>query len=527
MKKLILKKTLCILFCCFILGTGFGQIDSSPASDLCNDYHPNQLIIEIDNSPSTTDIIKGTDAFTDLGGVSIDFFGEANVFELYLVEFDFDSSESYFSSLEDAQAFYECGEGIIESVSGILRYKVVKSDLNYYLATDDPDLSNLSTEYDLQDYIPYDNCLEPYIGLPTIPSCNSIKVAAVDSGCEGGTPFDSQVLFDEGYDFVDNDPFAYDENGHGTRVLSVVAGETNNNASDINYIPVRVLDDVGEGDLWTFFKGLNYALDHAELIVISLEAIICEEDICTRVYDLFLDKAENKDRLIVGAAGNSQLSIDPGDHYCIPGSGQGDNLIVVGGSSCFQDIADFSNYGSINVDLFAPSEQILVYPPTLATGTSFAAPQIASVAAIAGLTSLEFNPTNVKATIMNNIIDRDWTPYCVTGGTFDYNADFGTCPASNRAEEVDEEETILSDFSINTYFAENSLAVTIKSPTEQNANLQIMHLSGFVLAEEDILLSRGNNENQIDIPPLPTGVYLVSFKASNGIHLLKKVLKNN
>jgi Subtilisin-like serine proteases len=527
MRNIILRNVLCILLCYFSLGTGFSQLSTPPISGICNDYHPNQLIIEIDKSPPSGNIVTGTAAFTDFGGIPVDFLSEGNTFDLYLVEFDFNLPKSFFKSIEDAQAFYECGEGIIESVSGIKRVRIRGSDFNYTLSIDDPNLSNLGTEYDLQNYIPYDNCLESYLGLPSIPTCNNITVAAVDSGCEVGTPFDGQVLFGEGYDFVDNDPFAYDENGHGTRVLSVVAGETNNNASAINYIPVRVLDDEGEGDLWTFFKGLNFAIDQAEIIVVSLEATICEEDLCIRVYDLFLDKAASENRLIVGAAGNSQLSIDPGGNYFIPGSGQGENLIVVGGSSCFQNPADFSNYGSINVDLFAPSEQISVYPPALATGTSFAAPQIASVAAIAGLTSPAFNPTNIKSFIMDNVIDRDWNQYCVTGGTFNYDTDFDSSCSADLRNKESKEKILLPDVSMNTYFSENNLAVSIKSSIEQNANLQIIHLSGAVLAEEDILLTSGNNENHIDIPPLPTGIYLVSLKAENGIHLLKKALKNN
>lgn len=523
MKKIIVKHTLYVLLCCFSIGTGFSQMVTSPPVD-CNGYDPNQLIIQIDKTPPSGNNVTGTTAFTSLGGVAVGSITESSGNNLYLVAFDFRSPRRHFNNIEEAHDFYECGEGIIESVSGIKRVKVRGSDFNYQLSVNTSDSPTVG--YNLQNYTPYGNCQEPYIGLPSIASCNSLTIATIDSGCEQGTPFDNQVLFDEGYDFVENDLLAYDENGHGTKVLSVVAGETYNNASDINYIPVRVLDEHGEGDLWTFFKGLDFAIAQAELIIISLEAIMCEDDLCTNVYESLLFQARDKNRLIVAAAGNTGLLIDPGHNYCIPGSGRGDNLIVVGGSSCFQGPAGFTNYGPLNVDISAPSENILVYPSALATGTSFAAPQIASVAAIAALTSPKFKPLNIKHFILDNFIDRNWTNHSVTGGTFDYTTLFNVCPGNTRSEEADE-DLILPDFSMHTYFSENNLTLSINSPTEHSANVQIVYLSGAVLAEQPILLTPGSNEHQINTTQLPLGVYLVSVSLDNGRYLWKKVIKSN
>jgi len=521
MKKIIVKQTLCLLLCCCSIGIGFSQ--SPPTPIICNDYHSKQLIIQIDKTPPTGNKITGTAAFTSLGGVSRQSFGGGpNQDEVHLVEFDFRASDKYFNSIEEAHDFYECGEGLIESVSGIKKVKVNGSDYNYDLSIN---ASNIPfPTYDLQNYSPY-NCPEPYIPLPTIDACNNLIVATLDSGCETQTPFGSQVLFNEGYDFVDNDPIAEDLNGHGTKVLSVVAGATNNNAMNISYIPIRVLDENGEGDLWTFFKGLAFAINRADIIVASLEALICDEDLCTTVFESFLARADAGNRLIVAAAGNSGALIDPGENYCIPASGQANNLITVGGSACFESPTDFSNYGPTNVDIFAPCQQISVYPPSLATGTSFAAPQIAAVAAIAGLTNPDFNAANVKTFILNNIIDRDWAAYCVTGGTFDYSSVFDTCPAGNRNGDT-EEEMVLPDFSMNPYFSANNLNLSIHSPAEHTAKLQMMGLSGAILAEEDILLAPGKNEHQINTTELPVGLYLISLRTDNGKHLWNKVIKH-
>ena len=57
-----------------------------------------------------------------------------------------------------------------------------------------------------------------------------------------------------GYDFVENDRFPHDENGHGTHVASTIGESTHNDrgvtglAYGAKIMPIRVLDAHGEGD---------------------------------------------------------------------------------------------------------------------------------------------------------------------------------------------------------------------------------------------------------------------------------------
>jgi serine protease len=84
--------------------------------------------------------------------------------------------------------------------------------------------------------------------------------------------------FVRGYDFVDDDPYALDANGHGTHVAGTIAEATNNGigATGVAYgariMPVRTLDASGDGDAVTISRGIRYAVDHhADVINMSLE----------------------------------------------------------------------------------------------------------------------------------------------------------------------------------------------------------------------------------------------------------------
>jgi serine protease len=84
--------------------------------------------------------------------------------------------------------------------------------------------------------------------------------------------------FVRGYDFVDDDPYPLDPNGHGTHVAGTIAEGTNNRigATGIAYgariMPVRTLDASGAGDAVTITRGIRYAVAHrADVINLSLE----------------------------------------------------------------------------------------------------------------------------------------------------------------------------------------------------------------------------------------------------------------
>jgi serine protease len=84
--------------------------------------------------------------------------------------------------------------------------------------------------------------------------------------------------FVRGYDFIQNDRYPVDLNGHGTHVAGTIAAATNNGVgtAGIAYgsriMPVRTLDAYGSGDAVTITRGIRYAVrHHADVINLSLE----------------------------------------------------------------------------------------------------------------------------------------------------------------------------------------------------------------------------------------------------------------
>lgn len=237
-----------------------------------------------------------------------------------------------------------------------------------------------------------------------------------------------ETLGDDLYDI--NDKFYGNNNvigdkdleKHGTHVAGIVAASRNNNkgakgvANTVKIMTVRIVPDGDEHDK-DVALGIRYAVDNgAKIINTSFGKRYSPNK--EWVFEA-IEYAAKKDVLIVNAAGNDGKDIDIRETY--PNDSKdlktefADNVITIGASSLYYDeelVASFSNYGKINVDVFAPGVDIYStvpkneYEPL--SGTSMAAPSTSGVAALIRAYYPALTAKQVKYILMNSGVKVDF-----------------------------------------------------------------------------------------------------------------------
>lgn len=206
------------------------------------------------------------------------------------------------------------------------------------------------------------------------------------------------------------------EEAHGTHVSGIIAAVRNNGigmngvANNVKIMAVRTVPDGDEYDK-DVALAIRYAVDNgAKVINTSFGKSYSPNK--EWVFEAIKYAAE-KDVLIVNAAGNDAKNIDvkktfPNDSKDLKTEFV-DNVITIGAmSSDYNENlpADFTNYGKINVDIFAPGVQIYSTVPEneyeYFNGTSMAAPATAGVAALIRSYYPKLSAKQVKHIIMNS-----------------------------------------------------------------------------------------------------------------------------
>jgi thermitase len=231
---------------------------------------------------------------------------------------------------------------------------------------------------------------------------SSITIAIVDSGVDYSHPeLDGKVI--GGWDFVNGDADASDDNGHGTSVAGIAAAETNNTIGiagvswGARILPVKVLDWAGLGSYEDLAAGIIYATDAgAAVINLSLGGSAPSE-----LLKQAIDYATSAGVMVIAASGNSGTA---GVLYPARYS----SVIAVSATDSGNQVASFSNYGP-EVDIAAPGENIfstnIDQGYATRTGTSMAAPMVSGAAAI--LLGLPGNnaPSLVRQQLLTTAVD--------------------------------------------------------------------------------------------------------------------------
>jgi serine protease len=192
------------------------------------------------------------------------------------------------------------------------------------------------------------------------PGGRGAVVAVVDTGAAykntkrfKRAPDLRRATFVPGRDFVDHDRRPFDLFGHGTHVAGTIAEHVDNGigvtglAYNAKIMPVRVLDENGEGGAYAISRGIRWAAKHgADIINLSLEF---DPSITARQVPGIIRAirfAHRKGVVVVAAAGNeSDASI------AYPARAR--YAISVGATTEHLCQADYSNSGT-SLDVVAP-----------------------------------------------------------------------------------------------------------------------------------------------------------------------------
>ncbi|MDQ6673604.1 MAG: DUF5719 family protein, partial [Chloroflexota bacterium] len=219
------------------------------------------------------------------------------------------------------------------------------------------------------------------------PSAPDVIVAILDTGVDLTHPdLRSNLLLDQGYDFLNDTPSPQDDESHGTAVAGIIGAIGNNRegvtgiAWHVKLLPIKALNSQGRGPDSAMVKAILFAADAgAKIINISSTGTRYSGALETAV-----QYAQEKGALVVAAAGNTGQT-DNAINY----PAAFDGVLAVGAIDDKDQLASFSQRQSY-VALVAPGVDVPSTawagagrgPYASQSGTSIAAPHVSGAAAI-------------------------------------------------------------------------------------------------------------------------------------------------
>ncbi len=268
------------------------------------------------------------------------------------------------------------------------------------------------------------------IGIQSAWNINSgsedVSVAIIDSGIEyNHIDLSSNVDLQNCFDFYtnsNNSNSILDYAGHGTHVAGIIGATGVGNVNikgvcqNVNLISYKVMSAVDSVSATSLVPAIERAQDN-NIKIINMSIYFNE------LPDGLIEAIENYDGLIVLAAGNTTRNLDLFSVYTDLSALE--NVIIVGSSNSNNEMSTFSNYGSNNVDLFAPGDNIKSTHPYLVnqnwyaikSGTSMAAPFVSGVAALILSEHPNISISKLKNQILNSVrLIPSMSDKCVSGG---------------------------------------------------------------------------------------------------------------
>ncbi len=234
-------------------------------------------------------------------------------------------------------------------------------------------------------------------------------VAVIDTGVDLDHP-DLLANLLPGIDYIDNDAFPEDGNGHGTHVAGTIAAAINQQgivgvAPNVKILPARVLDSAGSGNTTDLAEAIRWAADRAMILNISAGGPYMDNHPPIRPGLRDHDQGEVGHRRgwkfkKCDRCAETQRPLYPGAYPPV---------IAVAATNVGNTYAVFSNYGSY-VDIAAPGAPIwsdyLNNGYYVLQGTSMAAPHVSGLAALVWSQHPDYTAAQVMAAIETTALDQ-------------------------------------------------------------------------------------------------------------------------
>ena len=238
---------------------------------------------------------------------------------------------------------------------------------------------------------------------------DGVTVAVIDSGLYGAADGESHEDIDPSkvvspYNAISGGTNVSDDHGHGTFVAGMIIANTNNSAGiagimpNVKLMPIKVSTKDRDASISDVIKAIEYAVDNgADIINMSLGTNDFSEALKTAC-----DNAVEKGVIIVAAAGN-----DGSSKPCYPAAY--DSVIGVGSLTSDNLLAATSQYGE-SVYVTAPGAGVVSTDNVSngykrSSGTSFASPEAAALAAMAKSIDGTMNQDSFKKLLQDTCTD--------------------------------------------------------------------------------------------------------------------------
>lgn len=352
-----------------------------------------------------------------------------------------------------------------------------------------------------------------------IPAGESGKVISSDGEYHKYDDF-SSINFVQGYDFVSGDEHPNDMNGHGTAVAAVIGATINNSLATCGIIqnasimPIRVLDENGDGYVTDVLSGIEYAMDKGCMILNLSLGGAPGDSVGWDLLHAAIAEARSRNIAVVCASGNdgvNELSYPAG----FP------EAVAVGAVDFFMDRAAYSQYGD-NLDFVAPGGDVyqnIDSDPEIEGGIIVPMPeQTASGADVSSFYLYFIDGTSFSAPhisgLMGLLYASGYTDIDeMISKMADYSIDLGASGYDNvygfgypSPEKIFSENATLK---IISYSALSSAFSVMINPENDSVTVDSAVLTGKLIREK-VYLKKSGASYIADISGLNSGVYTFS-----------------